>query len=809
MELRGTNSEGKLVKAPVDDLANSLKGKDEEVQLGSSPTHAVYTHRLTGEQRQVDLQEVAQASGLKNVQFHLDIEQAKNSDAYQEKDIDQGIAYNMERIKTDGLRDKFLADKGYKNVYRNGDDYYQWEGGKLSPINNKPGFDVSDLTRMAAHAGRDVGSAIGATAAVGGSSVAAIPSLGTSVVAGVAAAGAAGALGGSVGEQAQRSIDSLVGNDADKYNKKMGVVEELKSRGKDAGMGFIGGAMQPLMTAGVAKVAEGVVGPALEKVAGEWGAKQAAKLLLGATASRMPQGWGMGAASEGAMAAQAMMKEGKEAVASGVLKPGEAGGVIQDAQQALAAGRAKPPAEIAEEAAAQAQMRAQYQSKTLEAAKSRAADELTQKEAEQKAQDQIAKVITTQQQNSKIAFPKHEKELSTLYNSEATQEAALAAQQKVVKDTAGSAAKAWGMKLESDPINGVPTGFEQSSFDAFVGKQQAKVFGGAQGNLSSQRAADLFLDKAAPDALKGETVGALRSVLNNMDIKSGLKEGTKDLLDTIPGHDAGNPQALRDAIDNFHKLAIDSIDSTQLNAKNREALDTVNAALHKLEVGSSSVPDAVQGYYAGYNKLIEVKGLLGKQRGAQTADEYLSMLRGMSDVAKTTWDHKGDSMKDLLHASHMNDILGGSKSQDIKSMLSPEVNLRMDNLEFVSNYVAPQKAGPIVSSGEKPTLLKKVIGAAIGGTTGHIGDHLTGMHGFGAVTGAVRGWNDPVGATHAASAGIKSLLGKAKMVADVAKSGAQAVGGKALDATMSPGGAALRTYAGEQFEEQKLKGGGR
>lgn len=812
MELRGTNDAGKTVVAPIPDLAEKMRQSGEEMTYGDTPTHVVYANRYTGAKRQVDLQEVAQGAGIKNVHFEFDPAAAEKAGMYQDKDIDQSTAYNLERIKTDDLRQKYLADKGYKpgTVYQDGDDYYSYVDGKFSPINNKPGFDVSDLTRMAAHAGRDIGAATGATAAVGGGILGAAPSGGTSVVAGLATAGAMGAAGGTLGEEGQRSVDRIMGTDAAKYNDSMGVVEELKSRGKDAAMGAVAGVAQPLMNAGVAKLGESVVAPALDKLGTEWSQTAAAKLKMGGVAARLPQGFAQKFGSEEQMAAQAAMNDGMAMLKNKTMSGAAGSAVAQDSLDMLARGSAKDSGNVAADAAQQAGMRSQYENQALAAAKQKAADTLTAQEAAKKQAEMIAQKITQNQELTRNTLPGHSRDLDTVFDPAASQADAMAAQQKIVKQVAkttadGLSTKGAKLEIEPSPITGVPQGFKQPSLDNFLEQQKEMVFDGAAAHLNSVRATPTFADAAAPDAVKAEALNHIRSAINGLDAKSlggELRTSARQLMEAIPEHSANNTQPLRDALEGFHQNSIAVADDAAMTPTGRTALGTINGALKKLEIGSTSTPDAVNAYYAGYDKLMEIKGLLGANRGAQTPEAFHGMVRGMMDLAKTTNDPTASTVQPILVASHMQDVLSGSAEKPFYNMLNAPTRNKMDALEFLSNYAGPQKPG--VAAKAPLTNMQRVAAAVSQGAMGLAGGSVLGGHGgmAGAILGAVKGATTGEMTPVHAEGGIRGLLTRA----------VQWAGQKAGDAAMSTlstsgGVAGLRTYTGEQFEEQKLRGG--
>ena len=804
MYISGVNEEGKVVKASVQELGEKLKQKGEEMTYGSSPTHVVYSDRFSGKQREVDLQEVAQASGLKSVDFHLDIEQARKAGVYEEKPIDQATAYNMERIKSDTQRQQYLADKGHAKgtVFQDGDDYYSYVNGKLSPINNKPGFDVSDLTRMAAHAGRDIGAAIGATAAIGGGAVAALPSGGTSMVAASALAGGAAMATGSLGEEAQRSVDRIAGNDASKYNARMGVVEELQSRGNDALMAGAAGLAQPFMNAATAKLGKSVVAP-LVKNMGAWGDRTAAKLEMSAAMTmRMPQGWGQAFASEEQMAATSAMAEGREMLGKGALSANEARQVTKESVEMMAPGRAKPPAEVAAGQTEQAAMRGQYESATLQQAKERAISEASAKEAAKVNAEAAAAAVTKNQESAQIVFAKHKKDMDILLDPQASLDTATAAQRKIVTASAQETAKGLGLKLDTEAVTGVPIGFEQESFDNFVTKQHGLIFDGAADSLNATRQAPLFLQKAAPDAVKQEAATSMRTVINNLDptlMNGELKGAAKSVLDAIAGHNEHNTAPLRDAVEMFHTLSA-KLGDVPMPSKSRDALDTFNGSLHMLEVGSTYHPDVVSGYYAGFNKLMETKGILAKNRGAQTPELFEKVTRQLDQLARTTFDHDGASVQNLVNAIHMQDILSGSK-QTIADMLTDKSRVHMKALEFVANYAAPQKdiLSATYSKGQK------IASGVAGMVLGHMTDAVTGSPGISTLMMGKAAYDNPAVLMKGGS-GIRSLIapaaGAAKAVVEKAAQGVSNViaGGNSAKA------AAARMYGTEQFEEQKMRG---
>lgn len=718
MELRGINPQGDSVSASIKSLAEVNKNEFETYQYGSNPHSVVYTNGMTNQKREVDLQEVAQASGIRNVQFHFDPEQAKSEGLIVPRDIDKGVAYNLERIKTDDLRQKYLAEKGYKNVVQDGDDFYSFENGKMYPINNKDGLDASDLVRLVAHAGRDIGSATAATAAIGGGAVAALPSGGSSVALGVAAAGAAGAVGGTIGEGAQRGFDKLIGADADKYNSQLTGGEEAAAAGKDAAIAGVGGALQPIGAAAVAG-AKSLAAPALEKFGGEWGAMAAAKAQAGSALSRLPQGFMQKFASEEQMSAQAALTDTLDLAGQKAMTAEQVKGATGEAANMLKSGAQKPPMGEAEQAFYQQGLRQKYTSDTVQAAKQAQVDSIVESTQGDMDKSRLAELAAQQQENAKKFFGQagYKKEMETVLSDMSDADASRAAQQKIVTGQASKFARNIGVKVETDPATGEVLGLDSTTFKNFVDNQRDGIFDLAKEHLDSQRAGAAFMETVPSDMVKGQTVSRIRSVVNDLDpalYKGELKEAGKDLINAVEGHAQGANGDVRNAVERFHSLAIDAAEGKNVNPKSRDAIDAINGAMQRYDVASTSARDAVQGYYAGFNKLMEVKSILGKNRGANTPEAFENMIRGLDQIAQSVGDHESRLIQPLVNATHLDMILTGEArtSQPLRNMLTPMAREHMDALQFIKEFDSGAGKERIATSSNQT---KKVLGAVAGG----------------------------------------------------------------------------------------------
>lgn len=755
MELKGISPEGDAVKATIPEFIEKMQKPMESYSFGHSPTQVIYTDRSTNAQRTVDLQEVAQAAGIRNVSFHFDVKQAKDAGLYEERDIDQSVAYNLERIKTDGQRLQYLKDKGYANPLRNGDDFYTYENGKIYPINNKGGFDLSDFVRMGAHAGRDIGAALGATAAVGGAAVGAVPTLGTSVVAGVAGAAAAGVAGGVTGEAMQRVGDKLLGAEADKYNQNLTGTEEGMALAGDAAMSGIAGAAQPLMALGGAALKTGVIAPALEKLGGEWAAGQAAKLQAQGALARMPQGYMQRFATEEQMSAQAMLNDGMSLLKDKALSAEGMNAVTAEAK-ALASGAAKPVPDAAEELFFQQGLRQKFESQTIQQAKSAQYDRMFADAQAAAGEADKAAFIEKQKQHAFDFFGKSglKKDLETIFDAGADIDASRAAQQRVVAGSVQRFASSIGVKLEKS-LDGEVVGFESASFKRFADRQFDEVFGHANDVLNSQRASAAFFNRTPDGGLKGvvsKEINASVGALDAAAYSGTLRPAARELVEAIAEHGPGQTDRIRAAAEAFQSLAVDVADNTRVTAKTREAMAAITRSLQKYELGSTDAPAAVNGYYAGLNKLVEVKSIFGVNRGAHTPDVFERVVVGAAELSKTVGDHDASLVRPLIEASHLDQILTGEANANpvFRAMLNPAAREKMDSLQFVREFGAATGKDRLASGTDQ----QKRLVAAVGG--GIIGK----MTGMGFAEGAAAGYVSGNALPGNVSQGLK-MLGRA------------------------------------------------
>lgn len=743
MELRGTNAQGDDVSASIKDLAEINRKDGERVDYGSTPQNVVYTHIGTGKQREVDLKEVAQASGIQNVYFNFDEKTARAQGLIGEREVDPGVAYNLERIKTDDLRKKYLGEKGYgNNVLQDGDDFYTWENGKAYPINNKDGFDASDLIRLAAHAGRDIGSGLAATAAIGGGIVAAGPSGGTSIAGGIAAAGAAGAIGGTIGESAQRSLDNLAGTDAAKYNSQLSPKDSMLSAGKDAVIAGVGGALQPVGTAAFS-AGRSILASAAEKLTGEWGAMAAAKSQASAALTRLPQGFMQKFASEEQMSAQAALTDTLDLAGKKAMTADQVNAATGEAANMLKSGAQKPIAGEAEEAAVQQGLRQKYTSQTVEAAKaaqSAAATEVAEKTADEATKSGLATKLIN---NAKKFFGEgaDAKDMTIAFSDSSSTEAAYAAQQKVVAREASKFARGAGLKVDIDEASGAALGLEQKSFKEFIGSQRDTVLDTAEEALQKQRTGSIFMDTVPSDLVKGQTVTRLRQVVNNIDptlYKGEMKAAANDLISAVEQHTQGANGEIRDAVEKFHTMAIDAAE-TKLSPKAKDAIDAVNGAMQRYEIASTTARDAVNGYYQGYNKLLSTKQAYGSNAIIDSPTKTLDMINSLNSTSQAVGDFTKELTRPLVNASYLNNILTGESMKientavvdQARGLLTPSAREQFDALEFVKHF--DTSAGKeVVSQASKASGL---LGAAIGAGRAAMHGDITGM-----VTGAIEGY---------------------------------------------------------------------
>lgn len=691
MELRGVDENGNFVKAPIKDFAEKMRKPVETVSMGGSPTSFVYTDRTTGQTREVDLQETAQAVGIRNVQFHFDPKQARESGFLGDRDIDKGVAYNLERIKTEPLRLEYLRDKGFQNVVKNGDDYFAFDGGRMFPINNREGLDLSDFARLGATAGRDVGAGAAATAAIGGSAIA---TGGLGLAGGIAVAAAAGAAGGVAGETAQRAIDSLVGADAAKYNRRLSVGEEVEEVGKSALIGGIGGAAQPLLAAGGAKLAEKAVAPAMEFVAeragSEFLANQAAKMQANALMTRLPQGAMSRFASAEEASTMAMLNEGKALLKDKSIDAGMMKRITGEGAELLAPGAAKPARDAAEEHFIQAGLRKQYETSAIREAREMA---VRTAEAEVREKEAVAAregLVEAWKGKAETSFPTFKKELETIFNPETSLDTSKAAQEKIVASQAKNFSSATGIKLERDPATNQVLGLDSTSFKQFVGKQVDNVLTESGEYLNSLRTTKGFLNKLPDDRMKGSLIQSINQTLAVTD-DAASRAALQDLKEQVVRHGSDMTgdglRPLNDAFTNVAAMHRAIVDNPSLKRSTRTAFDWLDVAMREYDTASSTAPDIVSTFYAGHNKAVEMKILIADSKGAYNDEVFDNVVRGLDQLTRTTGDSAGSFTRPLVEAVHMDHILSrGNAASPVVDMLTPAAREHMNALAFVKNY---------------------------------------------------------------------------------------------------------------------------
>lgn len=786
MELRGFSEDGKPVKTSVFDLAEGLRQGGETVKMGRSPTHFVYSSMRTGESREVDLQEVAQASGIGGVQFHFDPKAAAERGMMVERDIDQGIAYNLERIKRDEDRAKYLADKGFKNVFNSGDDFYELlDNGKFAPINNKDGFDLSDLTRLGAHAGRDLGAGVATTAAVGGSGVTGGATL--------AAAGAAGAAGATVGEAAHRMVDKAVGAEADRYNRELSTEDELAEGGKTALIGAAAGVAQPVLNSGGALLKENVAAPLARRFLGEWGATQAAKAEASAAAARLPQGYMSKFATAEEAAAMDAITAGKQALKDGVLDAEGLRKVTGEAKE-IARGSAKAPMNPDDEV--QAGLRTQFESRTLEQARVLHAQKQAGAEAEAAAAKAEAQRVEVWKEKATEQFAAHKKDLETIFDEKSDMQGAVAARDRIVQKTLDDVTKGTGIKIERDAA-GKAAGLDTSSLQTFVAKETDTVFSRATSHLGDVRDAPGFVARVPSDRVKGATTEAIRGEIGEIGkIHPELREAVRGFVDAVANHGAPNADAnaVDDAIREIHRNALKAMDFPDVPARRLQALGNVLRAVEKYDVAAAGQKgaDNVSHYHSVFNQLAFLKQT--GARGVKTPEAMSGQVRLLRELSIQTG---GDTTERLRNVLHLDSVLQGAESP-FGDLVSPAGRDHIGALAFIRDY--PVSGREVIPT--DTTKQARKAGAAIVG--GIVAKASGGSFIEGAMTGYATGELMP-GRFQAVAAGVKKVGGALSNAASgAAKSGAEA----AATAGSSSAGRVARTAATQEVlesEARKLK----
>lgn len=767
-------SNGKTVRASYQDLAKAAANDGERMLgMGSTPYEVIYQDDERRVRRTVDLREVASASGLDKVDFKFDRDKAIEL-GLMSKDakVDQGDVYNLERIKTEEGRMKYLTDKGYAGIIKNGDAYYGTKDGSIVPINYTTGLGVDDVTRIGASAGQMVGSGLAVTAAGGASIV-----TGGAALAGVVGAGVGG---GVAGEAAQRGFDKLVGADAAKYNAELSASEEAVAFGKAGAMGALDAATGQVAGRALAAGKQGVAA-GLEAAAGKMGAanplKQwsegtAVKMQMSALEQRLPSGVFGGAQSEEVAAAQSLLQAGqKKGVSTGTRQES-----LETAKGLVDGSLRRGAVASEEEMAQQAILRQQAEALSQKAAKEQGesfASELAKKTG--RTQDQILVEEKFKDTSRELFGSKYAKELDEIFAEGGSKEAADAARSKLEAEVVDRFAKQSGIKVARDPVSGFVTGVDQDSMRSFLSKTVDTTFTDASEFIKASKTKINPGDIIPPSAVKQETITALNGVAGALKDKAlgELKTDVSKVVAAVKGHteDAASQARLRDAIGALEDRVRTQYGSSGVNEQTAMALRRIEEATSRYQINATSNVEGlqqvlnIQGEYMTMRKMA-ADGVLDS--GGGTA----KFMEGMQTLERLTGDSRATNIREAVAALDLEATLRGVKSE-VRSLMEPGERAYADAFQFIRHNTIQKATGAKAKEG----ILGKVAGNPMAEEVMEL------------VAGLVPGGRAALAATRLAGASGVALSGaaaKARAVVESAKAGAKAAASGAAAMASKP-----------------------
>lgn len=678
MQISG-QKDGEVHSFNVKEFAEKMVKGRETYRMGNSPTEFIYNNPNNGKERSVNLLEVAQSVGIKNVQFKFNAEaMQKQGFMNTEHEPDNDVAYNIERIKTAKGRANYLRDKGYQDVYQDGDNYFGMKDGMMIPINNEDGLDSTDIVRFVANLGRDVGSAAGVTAAIGGGAVAAPFTGGATLAGGVAVAGVAGAAGGVIGEAAQRGVESVFGIEASKYNSEMTASEEAASAGESALIGGIGGILQPLMAFGGGKIA-GLVGRKLSGSSNEFVKTAATKLEASSLSAKLPQGYMQKYASSEEAAAATEMGKAVAAKGRGDISTEGLGKVTSETEEMLASGVAKKSENEMVEDATQGALEQTWKSKELAKAENEAIRKKTAQANDEALERQIsegvekAKVSVMDEYGGKSLQMK--KAAEVMFDPDSGLDEALIAKNKMINTKLASMKKRFGMKY-SEAGDGTVDGIEKASLDKFMMKEVTEIFDNADQYLGSFRHNAPTLEIVPEDGIKKTVIDSLSAEVKNMASPED-SAAVKSLITAIDGHGVNDSKVIRDAFDNFHNVVKDSESPN---------LSKVVESLESYEMMATKGNAAVKGFYQGQRKRVEMMDLINSADSTWDNDLVRNVVYGMQDLTRATGDLDARWTEKLIDGLHLQSVLTGNESIGLSELLTPTSRKSYQNFNFISQF---------------------------------------------------------------------------------------------------------------------------
>lgn len=696
MELQGLDENGQIVKARFDDFAKD-NAQDGEVFAGVGSTPAHIRYRKGDQFREIDSRELASQAGIKQVQFNFDTKMAKEMNLLQ-SDVNSGVAYNLERIRSDVGRREYLVGKGRAGVFNNGDDYFAVENGYVKALNNEDGFDWSDVARLGAKAGRDIG-AIAGVAAVGAGAAA---TGGAALV----AVGAAGAGGAAIGEMGQRLFDKAIGADAAKYNAKLSGAEEVVGAATDVGAGAlqaVGGqfASKAIGFAGM-KAAQGAA-QITEKIGSEkaaaWTANVAARRESGYLASQMPGKWLQSAGSAEEAKAMSILKESSlPGKSTESIKKG-----ISEAKE-LTSGKMKVPTDPSKEATDidQAQLQQIFKNKT--------AQQEAQK-AEQEAADEFSKSTLAEREESfkqdQIQTAKdvfsgaHGELIDKVFSPTVTQNEAAVAAAKVESSFVKSLSKNTGVKIETDS-SGRAIRVDDESLVRFTTKKIEQEVDAVASNADKSATFGFDFLRAPTEHekafLSGElknAIGSAEKIAGTMSDKeaSGVIGTITRLKNAIDGHTNLTNEDATHAIRQFIKDSREYASMGNLPPSVHNMLENANNAVFAYATENSKQPMMLDMAYAAQSKVLDMKKLIRNEiHGQDGGVEFL--VKHLNDMSRIGGDPSGEVASEVAGLWHMKLKLSGGDSSKAFSLMNDKSRLQYSALDAVKNHgtLVPKKA---------------------------------------------------------------------------------------------------------------------
>jgi hypothetical protein len=744
MEIQGVDEKGYIVSAKFSDFAKENTQEGETFGgVGSTPAHARY---YKGDQvREVDLRDLAGQAGLKQVKFNFDLKMAKEQGLVSEQGIDQSVAYNIERIRSDDGRRQYLKDKGMTNTFNNGDDYYQTANGWIKPVNNRDGFDLSDLTRMGAKAGRDLGAAAGAIAT--GIGAAATGGMAIPFVA------AASGVGAAAGEMAQRGVDKLIGAEAAKYNAKMSGSEEIANLSQDVAVGAVTGALGQVASRGLGYVAQkgakgisNAVARIGNEKATEWTAKVASRQEASYLQSTLPGKWLQNAGSAEEARAMELLK--------GSLQPGKNSDAVMqgvaEAKTELALGKAKRTQDVVETGRLenqQKELRDFAKARLLEKEAKDAELNAAQLSFDKTLPDREAAYRSDKIQNAKDVFSGHADDMETIFSPLSDSNQSLMAAAKVEKSVLDNLEKSTKVIINRGD-KGRALNIDEASLQDFttstMNKQADEV-----GAYADRQAFGAFNFVRAPSEREKEFLGTeVKAAISNIEKVAGQMgdKEAKGILGSLArlknATDGHNDLNTEDTGFIFRKFLGESREYSGLDTlppSVHESIRNLNNSLFFYAEGFSKNPRALGAAYHAQSKVLDVKDLLRQEIHQQDGGiEFL--VSHLEDMGKVGGDTTGIASSRVASMWHLKSQLDGTPSK-AWSLMNDVDRAQFGALDAVrkADELVPKK--PMAAPTEEGLLMglaRHGVAGAVASLAGSIGGPVAAMTTYGMVAGGLK-----------------------------------------------------------------------